>query len=81
MDFQTAVKTLAGQISDDIIYTERVKVLAGHPSQDVEFTSREMAIKVISEATGADGDWIAAGDWSGNETVESVIAEWEEINA
>lgn len=84
MDFQTAVKILAGQIEDNSIYTETVKVpgnvLAANAlsprTQTIEFTAREMAIKTITQETGADGDWIANGDWSGDETVTGVVAEW-----
>ena len=77
MNFQTAVQILAGQVNDETIYTERIKVFPGNPSQDVEFTAREMAIKIITEETGADGDWIANGDWSGHETADSIRAEWQ----
>jgi len=85
MDFPTAVKILAGKVTDDSTYTKIIKVpgniLATTPlaprSKTVEFTAREMAIQIIASETGADGDWIANGDWSGDETFESIRAEWE----
>jgi hypothetical protein len=91
MDFQTAVKILAGKIDDSNTYTKTVKtpgnVLAANRFQvaphstEIELTAREMAVSVIATETGADEDWIVSGDWSGDETVESVKAEWEELDA
>lgn len=42
---------------------------------------REYTTKPTTDEHGADAlqDWLSNGDWSGNETPQSVALEWDEL--
>ena len=71
-------------MSDNIMTAEQaIQVLAG-----TQTGSRDEAIQVLASAVTLESeygdpddsimDWIAAGDYTGDETVESIAAEWDE---
>ena len=82
MNWKKAVNILSGKINGNIVRTRYQKIpgSAGGGGHIVEITDRELAIEAIHLDTGADGDWIAEGDWDGNETVDQIKQEWNELN-
>ena len=61
---------------------EAIKILAGAPGNKDEAV-QELSVAVLSESEYGDPDssltdWIAAGQYTGNETVESIAAEWDD---
>lgn len=67
-----------------------IAILAGNPSVGLTSANRDDAIQELAAAVEAESqygdpdgsltDWIAAGEYTGNETVESISAEWDERN-
>lgn len=58
---------------DALTWHDAVTVLAGSRADE----RRDAAIGVVARATGADETWIANGEWTGNETVEEIAAEFQ----
>ncbi len=60
-----------------------VQVLAGNQAGDRDEAVQNLALLVRAESVYGDPDWsltdwIAAGNYTGSETVESIAAEWDE---
>jgi len=63
---------------------EAIKILATRQG-DVDTAIQELAAAVEQESKYGDPnssltDWIAAGQYFGDETVESIAAEWDDVD-
>lgn len=63
---------------------EAIQVLAGKRNGDRYNAVLALAGAVLEESETGDpnnslSDWIAGGTYTGNETVESIAAEWDEV--
>ncbi len=65
MDSQTAILILAGVIDGDQSDARAVVADAVWPLCETDTTGLE--------------DWISSGDYTGNETPESIAVEWDEL--
>jgi hypothetical protein len=62
---------------------QAIEILAGKAEGDKDEALQELSVAVLAESAYGDPDssltdWLAAGDYTGSETVESIAAEWDE---
>jgi hypothetical protein len=65
-------------------FNQAIAILAQGSKHDQIDEARSVVTRAVLEIVGgrdddgALGDWIAAGEFSGSETAESIAAEWSE---
>lgn len=84
MTFQHAIDFLAGHIEDDNEYTYELRT--GHRMTiDAKQMARATVVEAVAELAKTDTDhldeWVADGDYQGDETAESIAAEWDALSA
>jgi hypothetical protein len=68
MNFQQALNALISRDKNEIDEARTVVTRAVADALDISYSSDEAASL---------GDWIAAGEFGGSETAESIAAEWQ----
>ena len=62
---------------------QAIAILAGKANGNRDAAIQELSVAVAAESEYGDpdsslGDWLAAGEYTGSETVESIAAEWDD---